>query len=63
MFNFFGNLSGIAVPIIIGYLARDYGFSAGLVYVGALGIVGALSYVFVVGTVERLPDTSAPLAI
>jgi MFS transporter, ACS family, D-galactonate transporter len=60
VFNFFGNLSGIAVPIIVGYLARDYGFSAGLVYVGALGIVGALSYVFVVGTVERLPDTSAP---
>jgi ACS family D-galactonate transporter-like MFS transporter len=63
VFNFFGNLSGIAVPIIIGYLARDYGFSAGLVYVGALGIVGALSYVLVVGTVERLPDTSAPPAI
>ncbi|HEX7979558.1 MAG TPA: MFS transporter [Gemmatimonadaceae bacterium] len=60
VFNFFGNLSGIAVPIIIGYLARDYGFSAGLIYIGALAIVGALSYVFVVGTVERLPDPSAP---
>src|SRR5258708_2524119 len=31
VFNFFGNLSGIAVPIIIGHLARDYGFSAGLI--------------------------------
>jgi len=62
VFNFFGNLSGIAVPIIVGYLARDYGFSAGLIYVGALGVVGALSYVFVVGTVERLPDPSAPPA-
>jgi ACS family D-galactonate transporter-like MFS transporter len=62
VFNFFGNLSGIAVPIIIGYLARDYGFSAGLMYVGTLAIIGALSYVFVVGTVERLPDTSAPAA-
>jgi ACS family D-galactonate transporter-like MFS transporter len=59
VFNFFGNLSGIAVPIIVGYLARDYGFSAGLIYVGALGVVGALSYVFVVGTVERLPDPGA----
>ena len=29
VFNFFGNLSGITVPIVIGYLARDYGFSAG----------------------------------
>jgi MFS transporter, ACS family, D-galactonate transporter len=59
VFNFFGNLSGIAVPIIVGYLARDYGFSAGLIYVGALAVVGALSYVFVVGTVERLPDPGA----
>ena len=64
VFNFFGNLSGIAVPIIVGYLARDYGFSAGLVYVGALAVVGALSYVFVVGTVERLPDPGAsPTAV
>jgi len=62
VFNFFGNLSGIAVPIIVGYLARDYGFSAGLLYVGALAVVGALSYVFVVGTVERLPDPGAPPA-
>ena len=60
VFNFFGNLSGIAVPIIVGYLARDYGFSAGLIYVGALAVVGALSYVFVVGSVERLPDPGAP---
>jgi ACS family D-galactonate transporter-like MFS transporter len=62
VFNFFGNLSGIAVPIIVGYLARDYGFSAGLLYVGTLAVVGALSYVFVVGTVERLPDPGAPPA-
>jgi ACS family D-galactonate transporter-like MFS transporter len=62
VFNFFGNLSGIAVPIIVGSLARDYGFSAGLIYVGALAVVGALSYVFVVGTVERLPDPGAPPA-
>jgi MFS transporter, ACS family, D-galactonate transporter len=59
VFNFVGNLSGITVPIIIGYLARDYGFSAGLTYVAVLALLGALSYVFVVGTVERLPDTSA----
>jgi MFS transporter, ACS family, D-galactonate transporter len=59
VFNFVGNLSGITVPIIIGYLARDYGFSAGLTYVAVLALLGALSYVFVVGKVERLPDTSA----
>ena len=57
VFNFFGNLSGILVPIVIGYLARDYGFAAGLTYVAAVALLGALSYVFVVGKVERLPDT------
>ncbi|ATR21000.1 D-galactonate transporter [Roseomonas mucosa] len=59
VFNFVGNLSGITVPIVVGYLARDYGFSAGLTYVAALALIGALSYIFVVGKVERLPDTES----
>jgi ACS family D-galactonate transporter-like MFS transporter len=58
VFNFVGNLSGITVPIIIGYLARDFGFSAGLTYVSALALLGALSYMFVVGKVERLPSST-----
>jgi ACS family D-galactonate transporter-like MFS transporter len=56
VFNFVGNLSGITVPIIIGYLARGNDFSAGLAYVAVLALLGALSYMFVVGKVERLPD-------
>jgi MFS transporter, ACS family, D-galactonate transporter len=55
-FNFIGNLPGITVPIIVGYLARYYGFSSGLTYLAAVALLGALSYVFVVGKVERLPD-------
>jgi MFS transporter, ACS family, D-galactonate transporter len=62
VFNFVGNLSGITVPIVIGYLARDYGFSAGLAYVALLALLGAMSYVFVVGRVERLPDREGALA-
>ena len=62
VFNFVGNLSGIIVPIVIGYLARDYGFAAGLTYIAVLALLGALSYVFVVGEVTRLPDTSTGLA-
>jgi ACS family D-galactonate transporter-like MFS transporter len=62
VFNFVGNLSGITVPIVIGYLARDYGFSAGLAYIALLALLGAMSYVFVVGRVERLPDRSPDLA-
>ncbi|MEO8333945.1 MAG: MFS transporter [bacterium] len=61
VFNFVGNLSGITVPIVVGYLARDYGFSAGLTYVSVLALLGALSYLFVVGTVERLPDRASAL--
>jgi ACS family D-galactonate transporter-like MFS transporter len=61
VFNFVGNLSGITVPIVIGYLARDYGFSAGLAYIALLALLGAMSYVFVVGRVERLPDRSPAL--
>jgi MFS transporter, ACS family, D-galactonate transporter len=62
VFNFVGNLSGITVPIVIGYLARDYGFSSGLAYVALLALLGAMSYVFVVGRVERLPDREGALA-
>jgi ACS family D-galactonate transporter-like MFS transporter len=58
VFNFVGNLSGITVPLVVGYLARDRGFGAGLVYVATLALLGALSYIFVVGTVERLPDAA-----
>ena len=61
VFNFVGNLSGITVPIVIGYLARDYGFSAGLAYIALLALLGAMSYVFVVGRVERLPDRDVTL--
>lgn len=61
VFNFFGNLSGITVPIVIGYLARDYGFSAGLAYIALLALLGAMSYVFIVGRVERLPDRDVAL--
>jgi ACS family D-galactonate transporter-like MFS transporter len=56
VFNFMGNLAGITVPIIVGYLAASYGYPAGLTYVAAVALLGALSYVFVVGKVERLPD-------
>jgi ACS family D-galactonate transporter-like MFS transporter len=62
VFNFVGNLSGITVPIVIGYLARDYGFSAGLAYIALLALLGAMSYVFVVGRVERLPDRAPFIA-
>lgn len=54
VFNFMGNLASIVVPITIGYLAQDGDFSPALVFIGILGFIGACSYIFVVGKIERI---------
>jgi ACS family D-galactonate transporter-like MFS transporter len=54
VFNFMGNLASIVVPIVIGYLASEGDFRPALVFIGGLGLVGALSYIFVVGKIERV---------
>lgn len=54
--NFASNLAGIASPAVIGFLVDITGtFVTGLVTAGILAIVGALSYLFIVGRVEPLP--------
>ena len=53
-FNFIGGLATIVVPIVIGYLVKNGDFSPALIFIGALALVGALSYVFLVGKVERI---------
>ncbi len=54
VFNFFGNLSGIVVPVAVGYLVRGGDFSPALVFVGMLAVLGIASYVFLVGRIERI---------
>jgi len=49
-----GNLASIVVPIVIGYLVKGGDFKPALVFVGALGIAGACSYIFLVGKIERV---------
>ena len=56
VFNFVGNLSSITVPVIVGALVRGADFSRGLSYIAGMAFLGALSYIFVVGKIERLPD-------
>jgi MFS transporter, ACS family, D-galactonate transporter len=56
VFNLFGNLSGITVPIIIGFLARGGNFAPALTYVSVMAVIGILCYVFVVGKIERLEE-------
>ena len=57
VFNFIGNVSSITVPVIIGALVRGGDFSLALTYISGMALVGALSYILVVGRIERLPDT------
>ncbi|MBC7921184.1 MAG: MFS transporter, partial [Ferruginibacter sp.] len=54
VFNFMGNLASIVVPIVIGFLARGGNFKPALVFIAALGLVGACSYLFLVGKIERV---------
>ena len=60
VFNFMGNLASIIVPIVIGFLASGGNFKPALFFVGALGLIGACSYIFLVGKIERatLPPRS-----
>jgi ACS family D-galactonate transporter-like MFS transporter len=59
VFNFIGNMSSISVPVIIGTLARGGDFSLALGYISAVALIGALSYILVVGRIERIPDELA----
>jgi ACS family D-galactonate transporter-like MFS transporter len=55
IFNFCANLAGIVTPLVIGVIvARTGSFFYALAYVGAAALVGALSYVFIVGDVRRV---------
>jgi MFS transporter, ACS family, D-galactonate transporter len=63
MFNFIGNLSSIATPIIIGLLVTDASFAPGFVYMTVVTAVGIISYVFLVGRVERVSDDEDRTAV
>jgi MFS transporter, ACS family, D-galactonate transporter len=54
VFNFFGNLAGIIVPILIGFVVQRGGFAPALVLVFTLTLAGVFSYIFVLGHVARI---------
>jgi len=54
VFNFIGQSSGIIVPIVIGLLASGGNFAPALIFIAILGFLGACSYLFLVGNVERI---------
>lgn len=55
VFNFAANLAGIITPLVIGFIVAATGsFFYALGYVGAVALVGALSYIFILGDVKRM---------
>ena len=60
VFNFTGGLAAIIVPVAIGYLVRNGNFSPALIFIGCMALMGALSYMFLVGKVDRIITESDP---
>ena len=59
VFNFCTQLAGILTPIIIGVLVAQTGsFYGGLAYIAVVALIGALSFIFIVGPVAWIapPD-------
>jgi nitrate/nitrite transporter NarK len=55
IFNLFGNIAGIVMPIVIGYVVAGTGsFSGALVFVSANAIITVFSYLIIVGRIERV---------
>lgn len=55
VFNFAGNISSVLIPIVIGFIVSvTHSFTGALIFVSAVAVIGALSYIFVVGEVKRV---------
>jgi ACS family D-galactonate transporter-like MFS transporter len=55
IFNFATNLAGVITPIVVGAIIGATGsFFYALAYVGASALLGAFSYVFLLGDVKRI---------
>ena len=56
VFNFCGNLSAMIVPFVIGVIVKYGGFAQAMVFISVMTLGGALSYILLVGKVERVAD-------
>ncbi|WP_312973168.1 MFS transporter [Atlantibacter sp.] len=55
VFNMCGNLASIITPLVIGYiLTTTSSFDYAILYVGSMGLIGLISYVFIVGPLDRI---------
>ena len=67
LFNTCGNLAGIVMPIVIGYILKWTGsFEGALVYVGAHALLAVVSFLVIVGDIRRIelpPADGVPMAV
>jgi MFS transporter, ACS family, D-galactonate transporter len=55
IFNFAANLAGIVTPLVVGFIVSSTGsFVGALVFIGVVAMIGALSYIFIVGDIKRI---------
>lgn len=55
VFNLCANLAGIVTPIVVGVIVGQTGsFYGALGFIGLLALIGAASYIFIVGDVKRV---------
>lgn len=55
LFNFITNLAAIITPLVIGYVKQSTGsYALGLAFISCMALVGALSYIFLLGDVKRI---------
>ncbi len=55
IFNFAANLAGIVTPLVIGFIVAATGsFVGALMFIAIVALVGAFSYIFVVGDIKRI---------
>jgi ACS family D-galactonate transporter-like MFS transporter len=56
VFNLMGGLAGVVTPIVIGVLLKAGDFRAPLIGIAVIELLGVLSYIFVVGKLERVRE-------
>ncbi|WP_395069608.1 MFS transporter [Paraburkholderia silvatlantica] len=55
IFNLAANLAGIITPLVVGLIVGATGsFVWALVFIGVIALIGAASYIFIVGDIERI---------
>jgi ACS family D-galactonate transporter-like MFS transporter len=55
IFNFAANLAGIITPLVIGFIVAATGsFFGALAFISVVALIGAFSYIFVVGDIKRI---------